>query len=73
MRLVLKMVPNSKWSRLDLICSSSAQLRRHIHTAFEKEDEVFGLCSFSEAEANSAGLWVCLQGIPMILTIDAVH
>lgn len=52
MRLVLKMVPNSKWSRLDLICSSRAQLRRDIHTAFEKEDEVFGLHSSSEAEAN---------------------
>ena len=55
------MVPNTKWSKLDLICSSWAQLRRDVRTAFGKKDEVFGPHS-SEVEAKSAGLWVRLQG-----------
>lgn len=73
MRLVLMMVPNTKRSRLDLICSSWAQLRRDIHTAFVKKDEVFGPHSSSEAETESAGLWVRLQGGHMFVMIDAAH
>lgn len=63
------MVPNTKQSRLDLICSSWAQLRRDIHTAFVKKDEVFGPHS-SEAETKSAGFWVSLQGGHVIVMTD---
>lgn len=73
MRLVLKMVPNTKQSRLDLICSSWAQLRRDIHTAFVKKDEASGPHSSSETEAKSAGFWVSVQGGHMIVMTDIAH
>ena len=48
---------------------------RAIHRTFVKTDELFGPHSSfeAEAEAESSGLWVCLQGSGMIVKTDAFH